>query len=228
MYDGWTSWGGAFSPNLQKSIGTVSVLPLVDMTADDWNWLDYDNIRTVARNRIAASMVAGRLRGFFDVNLVEKAKGIAKPRYLVPAEEDDINDFASGAKKSDDILRNTKEVDEESDASDKVEQARTLIGFWPRDIYWYLIRVAIAYAESDTDRTELGQLTQDHILSLPQTAAEILLLSVLPWVWAWAEIDDIITALEGNETQDAVSRVVKSLVGTRQIAAGRGLDTPGR
>lgn len=87
-------WDGAFSPMLKKSIGTVRFVPLLDMSARDWAWLDYHNTRLVAQDRIARMAVAGKLAGFFQVFIVAKAKS-NKQEYFWPADDSMIEDFAS-------------------------------------------------------------------------------------------------------------------------------------
>jgi hypothetical protein len=86
-------WDGAFSPTLRKSIGTVRFVPLLNMTARDWAWLDYNNIRLVAQERIASMAVQGKLAGFFQVLIVQKAQ--SKHEYFWPGSDSMVDDFAA-------------------------------------------------------------------------------------------------------------------------------------
>lgn len=84
-------WNGAFSPTVQKSIGTIRFVPLYLMTAHDWRVLEFENLRPKAQNRIAEAAFSGDLKGFFHVNIVQK--GNAKDGYYWPATADDIAAF---------------------------------------------------------------------------------------------------------------------------------------
>lgn len=86
------NWNGAFA--FKKSIGTVRFVPLLAMTARDWAWLDYDNTRLVAQNRIASMAINGKLSGFFQVLIAQKVKS-GKNEYFWPADESMYSDFES-------------------------------------------------------------------------------------------------------------------------------------
>lgn len=239
-------WDGAFSPRIQKSIGSVRFLPLADMTAADWAWLDYDNIRTVARNRIAASIAAGKLKGFFDVNITEKAITRSKPRYLWPGEQDDIDAFASGEKQPEDFLRNQKEVETDSTPADTIEGLRSEITFWPaetkatvfRSYLRYLLRI-IRLADYAEDRKELqdeidqlNKITNAQISSLQPGDAALLFVAVMAWRFPLSRIAAFVADV-GIEAEEASVETQANAwfdgqVPAQQVAAGRGLTGGGR
>lgn len=80
-------WDGIF-----KSYSVVKVIPLAQMTPDDWRVLEYENLRNVAKNRIAES--ATELVGFVLVHVFEK--GIGKPYYYSPATPSTVEEIQAG------------------------------------------------------------------------------------------------------------------------------------
>jgi hypothetical protein len=69
-------WRGLF-----KSYRVVEVIPTYRMTKEDWELLDWEDLRNTAKNRIVDSLGPDFL-GFAKVNIFEKGK--AKPNYLWP------------------------------------------------------------------------------------------------------------------------------------------------
>jgi hypothetical protein len=73
-------WGGIF-----KSYSVVEIVPVTEMTKEDWELLDWDNLRNRAKNRIAEK--AENLAGFAMIRIFDKAK--AKSAYLLPLTEEE-------------------------------------------------------------------------------------------------------------------------------------------
>lgn len=69
-------WNG-----LVKSYQVLRVIPVHEMTREDWRLLDYENLRSTAQNRIVDTAMKG-MAGFAWVNIYQK--GRAKPNYLMP------------------------------------------------------------------------------------------------------------------------------------------------
>lgn len=69
---------------MEKTINSVTFVPIWQMNENDWEILDWDFLRNKAKNRIASSIIAGTLSGFHHVNVL--MKGRAKPDYYWPTE----------------------------------------------------------------------------------------------------------------------------------------------
>lgn len=214
-------WDGAFSPILRKSVGTVRYVPLVDMTLRDWEWLDYDNIRTVARNRIASALVRGQLRGFFQVMLTQKA---AKLEYFWPATPADIQQFAESGEA--DFFRHQSEVDNENSAVENVERLRQGIRYLPLATLIEIINGVRSLTDEETaeylDRIDLG------LLESGGTPREILIASLMLWEMSLEESLSILEEVpEGDEVDEVRDwlddRFAEIEAARRTLAAGRGL-----
>lgn len=79
---------------MSKSIGTVRFIPLAQMTSENWKVLDYGALRETAINRLERK-ARGKLIGFFEVNILQKA-GPAKNRYYVPVTREDLDEWEEG------------------------------------------------------------------------------------------------------------------------------------
>lgn len=69
-------WNGIF-----KSYQVVEIIPVYEMSKEDWDLLDWGDLRNTAKNRIAESLDKDFL-GFAKVNIFDK--GRAKPNYMWP------------------------------------------------------------------------------------------------------------------------------------------------
>ena len=72
---------------MEKTINSIKYIPLYEMTEWDWRNLDWYYLRNSAKNKLAAYIVAGTLKGFYLINIL--MKGRAKPYYHEGAENDD-------------------------------------------------------------------------------------------------------------------------------------------
>lgn len=61
-------WKGAFVP-LTKHLKSIRVIPLAHMTKEDWDILDYENLRPSARYNLDKRIIAGDLYGFYRVSI---------------------------------------------------------------------------------------------------------------------------------------------------------------
>lgn len=102
---------------MEKTINSIRFVPLSQMTEDDWDILDWDMLRNKAKNRIAATIVAGTLKGFYHVNVLMKAR--AKPDYYWPAEFGDRGSLDSDTA---DFFRYEADDEFESDDVENVDQ----------------------------------------------------------------------------------------------------------
>lgn len=214
-------WNGAFSPVINKSIGTIRFVPLLSMTPRDWQWLDYENIRTVARNRIATMIVRGRLRGFFQVMIVEKA---AKNEYFWPAGPEEIQQFAENDTTP---FTNEKDVDTIEDAVDRLEGVRFSLSLLPLQVLVQIVKVLAEYMEQELQE-QLRNFSEEDLNELTKEAQTLLTASVMLWEFSLEEaeslIDDIPESDEVDEVRDWINdRVAEVERARRQIAAGRGL-----
>lgn len=214
-----------FSPRVTKSIGRVRFVPLADMTPRDWAWLDFDNTRTVAQNRIASAIMRGQLRGFFQVMITEKA---AKSEYFWPAtateiamlENDDISFFGHEA-----------EVDNETAAAEGLARLRT--GFlgvptWVLVLIAGAIAVVLAAEERNDESLQAAGIDEEFLDELRQEDIEILLSSIMMWEYSLEEaealLDDLPESDEVDEVRDWINDRVAEIDRARsQIAAGRGI-----
>lgn len=217
-----TSWNGAFAPSVKKSIGRVRFVPLAEMTARDWDWLDYDRIRTVAQNRIAAAIMRGQLKGFFQVMITEKA---AKNEYFWPATPADIQEFAEGG--SAEFFRHAPEVDSSSAAVEGLERLRAGITFLPLSVIMLLATAASGLVSED-DRSQVNSLTEERLGEISQADIELLMSAILMWAFSLEEaeslLDDLPESDEADEVRDWINdRVAEIEASRRQLAAGRGL-----
>jgi hypothetical protein len=113
-------WDGKFLP-MQKSVETVRFIPLLEMEEDDWRILEYERLRSVAKNRISSMIFEGTLIGFFRVDVLNKAK--AKPNYYWPGSAEMLKRFQET--RDHDFFRNREDDDFDSDRADQVS---TLVG----------------------------------------------------------------------------------------------------
>lgn len=241
-------WNGMFSPSVRKSIGTVTFVPLSRMSARDWDWLDYDNLREVAANRIATTVVKGKLVGFFRVTLVQKA-GPMKNEYLWPADENMLSryDFpdegATGPARAN-PRTTTKEPDFFRYEPDEpvVEAAvmrldsvrRRLSNATPlmRSALATMIARSAQVAGSGVETAEASEI-ENRVDSLGLEHLEGLvfnLATMLYWYAKWTGdeqvIDDALDELSSVETSDeAFAWIAGYEIKSRQIAAGRGLTS---
>lgn len=138
-------WKGAFTPNMTKSVGTVRLLPLDRMTNADWNWLDWDNLRNTAKNRLAKRFL-GKTVGFLDVRLDDyeededpgNRRGRAKKRYLYAATPEIVREYEDDEHE---FFTHEAEVDDEVPEVAEIEYVRSMIPLYPRNV---VIRVLIA------------------------------------------------------------------------------------
>lgn len=237
-------WNGVFAPRVTKhrdfqhdslvehirAYGKkVRFIRLVDMTAHDWDVLDYDNVRDVARNRIADMMLRRELIGFLRIEIhVENGK----EAYYQPVTRADVEDFEQRDKIN---FGNYRDADSLSDAAELVEDYRASLSIVPR---WMLVAMGVTLrvvARNSNEEVpeeiveQLEQITRESLFDLSD-AALILLLIVLLFVLLGREkfervINDIPDEVDTEE--EFVDWLAESVgdasQGSSQIAAGRGL-----
>lgn len=219
-------WNGAFSPRFTKSVGRVKFVPLSRMTPRDWEWLDYDNIRTIARNRIATLIVRGQLVGFFQVMITEKA---AKNEYFWPATPEEVRQLSEGG--DPEFFRHEAEVETETDAVDAVERLRFGIGLIPLPIMMLILRQIVQYVADEDKSQQVKEVSEKLLESIEEDARAIILSSIMLW-WMELEeaerlIDDMPESDEVDEIRDWIADQFAAIeVARRQIAAVRGLTSP--
>jgi len=76
-------WDGSI---LKKSLAAVIFVPISKMTAHDWRVLDFENLRPVAKNRIAEAAATRDLIGFLHVTALQK--GNKRDGYYSPATQE--------------------------------------------------------------------------------------------------------------------------------------------
>lgn len=81
-------WGGFF-----KSYRVVEVIPIYRMSKEDWELLDWEDLRNTAKNRIV-DMLTPDFLGFAKVNVFDK--GRAKPNYLWPVTVAEAEEISAG------------------------------------------------------------------------------------------------------------------------------------
>lgn len=112
-------WNGIFVA--KSNINSVTFVPLVEMTRAQWRILEYENLRDIAKERIAEAVLAGDLQGFFHVNVTVKK---AKPNYFWPATGGLIDAHVIGGDvvNFEDVFRNLRDIETTSSA-DKLDDA---------------------------------------------------------------------------------------------------------
>lgn len=75
-------WQGAIVPELRKSIGTVTFIPMWKMQPKHWRVLDWDMLRDKAKNDLVDAAKSDRIAGFLYVNFLQK--GSMRNGYLLP------------------------------------------------------------------------------------------------------------------------------------------------
>ena len=214
-------WNGAFG--LRKEIGRIRYVPLSQMTARDWAWLDYDGIRTVARNRIANAAVKGQLKGFFQVMIVEKA---AKNEYFWPATPAEIEAFATTGGHN--FFRHVKESDEESVAAEALDRLRA--GFFGIPLWALLLLLRIlAERMNEEDAEQVQALSEDFLEPVEEDDIRLLVSAIMLWELSLEEaekiIDDFPESDEVDEVRDWINDRLREIEEAhRTIAAGRGIS----
>jgi len=216
-------WDGAFAPTLRKSIGTVTFVPLSRMSQRDWEWLDFDNLREVAANRIANMAMSGNLTGFFRVMLIEKKAGPVKKEYLWPADYDMVERYGFAEESTDpsttapvpvgqapNFFTYKPDIDTLDDAVLRLDYLRRRISTltWPQRRY--LIRLLIAVSSNighqrqeaqDKKKQEILDEIQELIVLLESTAQDadeyisFILTSVALWLATETYINDMVDDL---------------------------------
>lgn len=116
------NWDGVFSPIIKSVVGSIQFIDISNVSIEDWSILDYDNLRPVAKNRIADMIVNGTLTGFFRVNVLTKAK--TKPHYYWPADEEMMGKYSNDDHS---FFVNEQDVDDTSSAADEVDNAIAVV-----------------------------------------------------------------------------------------------------
>jgi len=62
-------WKGTFATSLVKHLKSVKLITLANMTQEDWDILDYENLRPSARYNLDKKIMAGKLYGFYKVSV---------------------------------------------------------------------------------------------------------------------------------------------------------------
>lgn len=216
-------WKGALAP-MQKSIGTVRFVPITEMTPRDWRWLDFDNTRTIAQNRIARMIMAGSLRGFFQVMIAEKA---AKNEYFWPATQPMVDEFVD----TDDptFFVNRSETLTESQASEALASLRSGMGFLSFAEVMGIVGILTALSTSNNE--ELQNIHEDYLQEMEQEDIEIMLSAIMMWEMSLEEVEAVLDDLpESDEADvvrdwinDKVAEITAARAALQPIAAGRGL-----
>lgn len=222
-------WNGAFSPSMRKSIGAVRFMPLSQMSSRDWDWLEYDNLRETARNRIASTIVSGNLIGFFQVMITEKAK--AKNEYLWPATKLMLDEFEAGDLMGPDFFRYESDVDAENPAVEAVETLRSGATFLTIPMILSILRVVAQVSEDEYTKQHAEEVDERLLSELDREDIEILLAAIMLWELQLDEaerlLDDAPESDEADEVRDWINDRVAEIRQARQqsnqIAAGRGL-----
>lgn len=214
-------WNGAFS--LRKSIGTVTFVPISYMSSRDWKWLDFDNTRTIAQNRIARMIMSGRLRGFFQVLITEKA---AKNEYFWPANFDMIDEFAETADPT--FFINAPEALTESKALESLELLRSKTYLLPVAVIHGIVILLENISYSRENREELSRISRQLLEELDEGDLSLLMASVMMWELSLEEatllLDDAPESDEADEIRDWINDKYAELSAVRtRLAAGRGL-----
>lgn len=223
-------WKGAFGvPQpvqhpLRKSIGTVRFVPISEMTPRDWRWLDFDNTRTVAQNRIARMIMAGSLRGFFQVMITEKA---AKNEYFWPATDTMVDEFVD----TDDptFFMHEPETLTENQASEALTSLRTGMGFLSFAEVMGIVGILTMLSVSNNQ--ELQAIREDYLQEMEREDVEILLSAIMMWEMSLEEAEAVLDDLpESDEADvvrdwinDKVAEIQAARAAVQPIAAGRGL-----
>lgn len=80
-------WKGAFAP-MQKHVVSVRLVLLSHMTQEDWDVLDFDELRPSAKEALAEAILDGVVAGFWrvdvDMHKASRPHG-GKSRYFYPA-----------------------------------------------------------------------------------------------------------------------------------------------
>ena len=185
-------WGGSFVK--RKSVGTIRYIPLEEMTQDDWSWLDFDNTRTVAQARIAAEIIAGRLEGFFQVNLINKA---AKDIYLWPANAAALQDF-----ENDDwnAFGNVSDLEENTRSLDRLNVLRGLLAF----LSPAALGLIVERVRDGLDDEQAQRVSKIDLDSLHSDAVELVTSTILMWKY---EYDEAVALLEDMPESDETDEI---------------------
>lgn len=214
-------WNGAFT--FQKSIGTITFVPISRMTARDWRWLDFDNCRTVAQNRIARYVLQGSLRGFFQVMITEKA---AKNEYFWPVTPGMLVDFESSNDMS--FFTNDAEALTTSDALEALDSLRRGIAFLSPALILGIVKILKELSESEENLEELNAIEQGPLLELEEEYLTLLLAAIMLWEMELEEAEAVLDDIPESDEADEVRNWIEDQVATisqarRRLAAGQGL-----
>lgn len=189
-------WNGTFA--FQKSIGSVKLVPVTSMTARDWRWLDYDNTRNIAQNRIANLIMSGKLKGFFQVMITEKS---AKNEYFWPADLELIEEFAVTEEPT--FFLNRSEALTLNDAVMQLERLRN--GMFNIPI-WAVVAIIELIEEiaSDENSEELSSIEQDFLEQLEADDMELLLSTLMMWEMSLEEAEKVLDDLPESDEADTI------------------------
>jgi hypothetical protein len=210
-------WKGSFSPNMQKSIGTVTFVPISSMSARDWRWLEFENIRTVAQNRIASLIMSGRLRGFFQVMIAEKA---AKNEYFWPASETALAEFATTDNPT--FFIHEKETFTESQALEALDSLRAGMVLLPIWTIVAILAVLAGISESEDNTTAYQNVDEATLEEMIDDDRQLLLSTLMMWEMSLEEaekvLDDLPESDEADEVRDWINDQVAALSEARAVA----------
>jgi hypothetical protein len=177
----------------------VSYIPVEDMTADDWRWLDFETIRLYAKNQIAELAFQGDLAGFFDVTFIEKAHK-AKPRYLYAASRRAAAEFEEDGP----APKFTHEPEVETESTSLTEFLLIV------ELFAYLSTASVVYyleqLKENSDNEHLEPLDARWAASLRQDDLAVALAIIFLWEMTPEEIREMLDRSGDN-----------------RLAAGRGL-----
>lgn len=176
-------WDGTFSP-FRKEIGSVEYVPLLDMEEADWNILEYEGLRSVAKNRIASMIVEGTLTGFFRVNIMMKAK--QKGSYYWPGTADMAKKFQT--ERSHDFFKYEKDQELDSDRAAQVTLLTGLVASLPPSGNEELIAFMEVRFQDDNDIQRLREKRDE----LSKSAEHLLTVILLYRHYTFEEMQDLL------------------------------------
>ncbi len=199
-------WKGMFSPNIRKSIGTVTYVPLVDMSPRDWDWLDYNGIRTVARNRIDSCVLQGNLLGFFRVMITEKA---AKNEYLWQVTQELLDEFQDNDNAS--FFGHEAEALTEAQAVARLEELRAGMFMVPLPILTRVMELVNRLSRDKQKKEQLNKVEEDYLEAFDRETVQFIVSSVMLWEMSLAEAEAVLDDLPDYDDVDAAKDWVRSM-----------------
>lgn len=168
-------------------------------------------------------IMSGRLRGFFQVLITEKA---AKNEYFWPASFEMVNEFAETNDPT--FFVNAPEALTENQALDALEMLRSKTYLLPLSVLYEIILLLERVSDSEENKDELSRISYDFLQELDEGDLSLLMASVMMWELSLEEasslLDDAPESDEADELRDWIEDRYAELYAARtRLAAGRGL-----